>query len=62
VLIITQDATGGRAVVFAPGYVGGVALAGMLSTIALTYSALTFIIRGDGRFALTGIVTGVPIV
>jgi hypothetical protein len=60
VLIITQDATGGRAVVFSPIYVGGVTLAGMLSTIALTYSALTFIIRGDGRLALTGIVTGVP--
>jgi hypothetical protein len=59
-LILVQDATGGRTVAFDAGYVGAAALPAMLNTTADTYSSLDFVIRSDGKCALSNIVTGVP--
>ncbi len=63
-LIIKQDSTGGWLPTFnagTGGYVGATGLPAMLNPAADTYSSLAFFIRPDGKSALKGIVTGVPV-
>ena len=60
-LYIVQDSTGGRLVTFDSGYAGNATLPGMLTTVLSTYSALVFVIRPDGKSALTAITTGMPV-
>jgi hypothetical protein len=60
-LYVVQDSAGGRLVTFDSGYAGNAALPGMLTTAANTYSALVFVIRPDGKSALTAITTGMPV-
>lgn len=61
-LIIYQDATGGRAVTFASGYLGAATLAGMLNLTANTYSAIIFVNQPSGNQLMKSIVTGCPTV
>jgi hypothetical protein len=61
-LVLVQDATGDRGVVFDSGsFVAASSLPGMLNTTLSTYSSLDFVIRADGQNALSNIATGLPL-
>lgn len=61
-LVLVQDSTGGRAVTFdSSAYVGANYISSALSPAANTYTSIDFVVRSDGKSALSSIVTGVQL-
>jgi hypothetical protein len=42
-------------------FIIGAAIPGMINPLPLTYTSLTFATRGDGRYALVGFMSGIPL-